>query len=44
MSAALAENKLNDKEQLINIIEQWNANRLELFELTKPNDVSLFFC
>ena len=28
-----------DYEALVNIIKQWNANRLDLFALTLPNEV-----
>ena len=30
-----------DYEALVNIIKQWNANRLDLFALTLPNEVRL---
>lgn len=37
-----------EREALKSIIQQWNANRLDLFELSEPNEVSffllLFFC
>lgn len=32
-----------EREALRNVINQWNANRLDLFELSEPNEVS-FFC
>lgn len=32
-----------DYEALVNIIKQWNANRLDLFALTLPNEVSIPF-
>ena len=32
-----------DYEALVNIIKQWNANRLDLFALTLPNEVSTQF-
>ena len=31
--------KLADLETLRHIISQWNANRLDLFELSLPNEV-----
>ena len=30
-----------DYEALVNIIKQWNANRLDLFALTLPNEVRI---
>ena len=32
-----------DYEALVNIIKQWNANRLDLFALTLPNEVIFRF-
>lgn len=29
-----------EREALRNVINQWNANRLDLFELSEPNEVS----
>ena len=29
-----------EREQLITIINEWNINRLDLFELSQPNEVS----
>jgi hypothetical protein len=40
MEAAAAK-KQQERETLRNIIAQWNANRLDLFELSEPNEVSL---
>lgn len=31
--------KMQDLETLRHIISQWNANRLDLFELSMPNEV-----
>lgn len=30
----------HERENLRNIIQQWNANRLDLFEISEPNEVS----
>lgn len=35
-----SKNEVQDSEHLRQIITQWNANRLDLFELTLPNEVS----
>lgn len=32
-----------EREALRNVINQWNANRLDLFELSEPNEVSKYF-
>lgn len=32
-----------EREALRNVINQWNANRLDLFELSEPNEVSYHF-
>ena len=29
-------------EELRNVIKQWNANRLDLFEISAPNEVNSF--
>jgi hypothetical protein len=39
--AAAATKKQQERETLRNVIAQWNANRLDLFELSEPNEVSL---
>lgn len=31
--------KIQDRENLRIIIQQWNANRLDLFEISEPNEV-----
>jgi len=36
------ERKWRDREALRQIIGQWNANRLDLFSLSEPNDVRSF--
>jgi afadin len=33
------DNKVQERENLRNIITQWNANRLDLFEISEPNEV-----
>lgn len=32
--------RTEEREALRGVIAQWNANRLDLFELSEPNDVS----
>lgn len=32
--------RMVDREALSSVIQQWNANRLDLFELSEPNEVS----
>ena len=36
--------KVSDRETLRNIICQWNANRLDLFEISEPNEVRVLCC
>lgn len=38
-AAAERASKMRDYETLCQIIQQWNANRLDLFALTLPNEV-----
>jgi len=38
---AAATKKQQERETLRGVIAQWNANRLDLFELSEPNEVSL---
>lgn len=38
--AAVAK-KQQERETLRSVIAQWNANRLDLFELSEPNEVSV---
>jgi afadin len=40
MEAAVAAKKQQEWETLRSVIAQWNANRLDLFELSEPNEVS----
>lgn len=35
---SLNEKRMLDREALRSVIQQWNANRLDLFELSEPND------
>lgn len=41
--AADAATKKDEREALRAVVKQWNANRLDLFELSEPNEVSLNF-
>lgn len=34
-----ADKRMLEREALRNMIQQWNANRLDLFELSEPNEV-----
>jgi hypothetical protein len=36
-----ADKRMLEREALRTMIQQWNANRLDLFELSEPNEVSL---
>ena len=36
--------KRKDYETLCHIINQWNANRLDLFALSLPNEVGFMIC
>lgn len=38
---AMVVKRNEDREALRGVIQAWNANRLDLFELSEPNDVSL---
>lgn len=48
MHGSSADRRALEREALRNVINQWNANRLDLFELSEPNEVSslktLYFC
>lgn len=35
-----ADKRMLEREALRNMIQQWNANRLDLFELSEPNEVT----
>lgn len=39
-----ADRRALEREALRNVINQWNANRLDLFELSEPNEVSFLKC
>ena len=36
-----ADKRMLEREALRNMIQQWNANRLDLFALSEPNEVTL---
>jgi hypothetical protein len=38
---AMVVRRNEEREALRGVIQQWNANRLDLFELSEPNEVSL---
>lgn len=40
-SGAGGEKRALEREALRNVIAQWNANRLDLFELSEPNEVRI---
>lgn len=42
MHGSSADRRALEREALRNVINQWNANRLDLFELSEPNEVSFF--
>lgn len=39
---AATEKRMLDREALRSVIQQWNANRLDLFELSEPDEVRKF--
>lgn len=44
LDSVAAAKRIQERENLSNIIAQWNANRLDLFEISEPNEVSFVFC
>lgn len=38
---AMVMKRNEEREALRSVIQQWNANRLDLFELSEPNEVSV---
>lgn len=36
----MAMKRHEEREALRSVIQQWNANRLDLFELSEPNEVN----
>lgn len=36
-----SEQRIAEREALRSVIQQWNANRLDLFELSEPDEVSV---
>lgn len=41
MNTEMPLKKAEEREALRGVIQQWNANRLDLFELSEPNEVSI---
>lgn len=39
MHGSTGDRRALEREALRNVIAQWNANRLDLFELSEPNEV-----
>lgn len=37
------EKRMLEREALRSVIQQWNANRLDLFELSEPDEVVKYF-
>jgi hypothetical protein len=33
----------DDRREVIRLINEWNSSRYELFALSQPNEVSIFF-
>lgn len=40
----MAMKRHEEREALRSVIQQWNANRLDLFELSEPNEVNKIKC
>lgn len=40
-AAAMNDKRMLDREALRSVIQQWNANRLDLFELSEPDEVRI---
>lgn len=40
MTMTSNEKRMLEREALRSVIQQWNANRLDLFELSEPDEVS----
>lgn len=40
MTMSANEKRMLEREALRSVIQQWNANRLDLFELSEPDEVS----
>lgn len=38
---AINDKRMLDREALRSVIQQWNANRLDLFELSEPDEVMI---
>lgn len=41
MHGSAGDRRALEREALRNVIAQWNANRLDLFELSEPNEVGI---
>lgn len=41
MHGSVGDRRALEREALRNVIAQWNANRLDLFELSEPNEVNV---
>lgn len=42
MKMTAHEKRMAEREALRSVIQQWNANRLDLFELSEPDEVNIF--
>lgn len=42
MKMTANEKRMAEREALRSVIQQWNANRLDLFELSEPDEVNIF--
>lgn len=43
MTMTSNEKRMLEREALRSVIQQWNANRLDLFELSEPDEVRVLF-
>lgn len=44
MPGEVAAKRAAEREQMRSIIQQWNSDRLDLFELSEPNEVRIIYC
>lgn len=44
MTMSANEKRMMEREALRSVIQQWNANRLDLFELSEPDEVGVSCC
>lgn len=42
MTMTSNEKRMLEREALRSVIQQWNANRLDLFELSEPDEVRVY--